>query len=155
VRVIDRASRRLVQEIADIGGDEVSGSVDKVVTVIDASFDGHPDLVVPGTSGGAGPNFMWNFYLFDPHTRRFVFDANLSSLVQPSIGKDGTISQASRNGCCQHEAHTYRYEQGRLVEVASSEDVLPPSGDWVILTEGRRVGAQMRYVVRRKAAAEY
>jgi hypothetical protein len=151
VRVRDRRSKRVVQEIQLSDAGPAHGTRSTAIRLIDANFDGHPDLIVPVSDGGAGPNYSWNFYLFDPQTGRYVFSEELSQLVQPAIGKDGTITSGERDGCCHHIGQTFRYVDGRLTEIASDEDVLPPSGEWVLLTEGRLVQGKMHYVVRRKS----
>lgn len=84
IDVMDTASGRRVQVLRDIdsdAGEEGSGTLQ----LVDANFDGHPDIEVPGFSGGAGPNSTSNVFLFDPGRGVFVHDATLSALPQLSI----------------------------------------------------------------------
>jgi hypothetical protein len=152
IEVLDRATGKRVQVIRDFDADPW-GESDTSLTPIDANFDGHLDLMIGGSSGGVGPNYTYNFFLFDPKTRRFVFDQVLSDL--PQIGFDERkklITSAHRNSCCSHSSETWRYEGRRLVEIANWDETLSVDGNWLVTTVGHLRNGKMRYRVTRRRA---
>lgn len=152
IEVLDRATGKRVQVIRDFYADPW-GESDTSLTLVDANFDGHPDLMIGGSSGGAGPNSTDNFFLFDPKSRRFVFDQALSDL--PQIGFDAhrkQVTSAHRNSCCSHSSETWRYEGGHLVEIANWDESLSADGAWLVTTIGHLRNGKMRYRVTRKRA---
>ncbi len=122
IEVIDRKTGRRTQVIRDFMSDPWGEPGADFLQLVDANFDGHPDIDIFGMSGGAGPNSTRNLFLFDAATRRFVFDETLSGLPQLHIDpRTRTIHSAQRGGCCNHSSETYRYIGGRLTLVASWE----------------------------------
>lgn len=111
------------------------GPSERLLTVVDANFDGHPDIMIGATDGGAGPNSSSAFYLFDPATQRFVYHDGLSMLTQVQIDpRRKTISSASRNSCCSHSSSTYRFIRGELLEIANLDESLSTDGKWTVTT---------------------
>lgn len=102
--------------------------------VVDANFDGLPDLTLALTMP-AGPNTPFQTWLFDPGTRRFV-DAPplLQEIAAPEYdAAHKTVVTSWRNGCCEHGVATYRWNGGTLEETASeTSSVLP------VLVNGKR-----------------
>ena len=137
VRIIDRRRASVVQEILNAGGMGVLRPADRLLSVVDANFDGHPDLVLAFADGGAGPNNTDHFYIFNPKTGRFEFDEQLSDMTQVQIHRNGTITSASRGGCCQHSSETYLYVRGALTQVASWDEAYTADGRWIVTTVGR------------------
>ena len=117
IQVIDIRTDKTIQTIVVDGYPEV-GEPEELLEVVDANFDGLPDISVPFMGGGAGPNNSINFYLFDQSKKRFVYQKKLSSLTQVSFNKNRTISSAYRNGCCDHIDETWRFN-GRQLTVIS------------------------------------
>lgn len=132
-RVIDRRTGEVVQE------ESVNSSASRedprhLIDVVDANFDGMPDILLPNADGGAGPNYTLNFHLYDKRLRRFVYDAELSELSQPEIRRNRTIVSSSRGGCCQHSSATYHFSKGELKLIAEWDQSLTPDGNWVVTT---------------------
>ena len=140
LRIIARKTGHVQQLIPLRIDDPNWGGYNNAVEVLDCNFDGFPDLVLLANRGGAGPNSTYNFYLFQPKTGHFVFNAALSELPQVSInGKTRTISSAFRNGCCGHSSEEYRIRNGRLTRTASYDEYCMSSDGLCTITEGHLV----------------
>jgi hypothetical protein len=156
IDILDATTGQRRQILRDIDAEPLSAGPD-VVQLVDANFDGWPDLSVPGYAGGAGPNATRNLYLFDPVAQAFVFEPTLSSLPQLDIDPaTRTLTSASRGGCCSHATETYRYVDGQLQQVASWEESLSPDGEHLQTTEGTLRNGTMKYRARtRKLPADW
>lgn len=153
IEVLDAVSGERRQVLRDFEADPISEAPD-LLQWVDANFDGFPDLLAPGLSGGAGPNSTTSVFLFDPQRQMFVYDAVLSGLPQLSINADArSISSASRGGCCSHASETYRYTAGRLQLVGSWEEALSADGEHVETTRGTLRNGRMHYRTTRTRAA--
>ncbi|WP_153012822.1 XAC2610-related protein [Pseudacidovorax intermedius] len=131
IEVRDASTGKRLQVFRDFYSESQEPSA-KALELVDANFDGHPDLSIFGSSGGAGPNSSTNFFLFNPTTREFAYDAALSDLTQISIDpKSKTIFSASRGSCCSHYSSTWRYIQGRLTEVGNWSEEYTADGRWI------------------------
>ncbi|WBS03685.1 hypothetical protein OU994_05105 [Pseudoduganella sp. SL102] len=144
IRIIDRKTGQAVQEIGGIDGMPCWGEAGNLVGIVDANFDGRPDITFQYADGGAGPNSNYHFYLFDPRSGRFEFDPVLSDLTQVGIGGDGTITSASRGGCCQHYSATYRYVGGKLLMVSEVDESLTTDGKWIETSTRRMVNGKWK-----------
>lgn len=145
IEVLDVTTGTRVQILRDFDADPIGGAGD-VLQRLDANFDGHPDILVPGMSGGAGPNSTDNVFLFDPASQTFVYDATLSGLPQLSINAaQRTVTSSARNGCCAHASETYRYRDGRLELVERWEEALSVDGESVETTRGVLRNGRMKY----------
>ncbi len=152
IEVRDASTGKRLQLIRDFSTEPVAGASD-LLQLVDANFDGWLDLQVPAWSGGAGPNDTRNFFLFDPASRRFVFDEALSALTQVSIdGASSTVTSASRGGCCSHSVETYRYIGNELELVGSEEESLSADGRYWLTTRGERLKGAMRYRTSKRRA---
>ncbi len=152
IEVLDQETGKRVQVIRDFDAETTFAS-EAALQLVDANFDGYVDIQIPGFSGGAGPNSTENFFLFDPVTKRFVFDAPLSELFQISINShDRTVTSAQRGSCCSHSSQTYRYVGKKLVLVASWDESLTADGEWVETTTGTLHKGRMRYRTTRTRA---
>ncbi|RZS31962.1 XAC2610-related protein [Corticibacter populi] len=157
IEVIDRPSGRRHQVLRDFGSDRGYGtdpqSQAHAVQLVDANFDGQPDLIVNGYSGGAGPNSTDNVFLYVPEQGRFVWDERLSGMTQLEIDPaTQTISTHARGGCCSHASETYRYIDGQLTLVRSWDESLV--GDEVVTTTGEFVNGVFEVREVREAAPE-
>lgn len=137
IRVFNRRSGALLQEIDVVDASENSQSPNEMVSVIDANFDGHPDFSVPFSDGGGGPNALDNYYLFNPSTGVFEISPELSTLSETFFNPNGKISFSYRSGCCADHGGTYRFIGGELKLVADWDSSLI-NGDW-IETKTRRM----------------
>lgn len=131
IRVVSRKTGQVVQELPIAGAEAIRRDADELVRVVDANFDGRPDLVITIMEAGAGPNYFHQYYLFDPRQGQFVADAELSQLTAPAVHPDGTITSSSRGGCCQFEIATYRYVHGKLVLVETMDEAMTADGKWI------------------------
>ena len=144
IRIIDRKTGKVVQQIDGIDAMPWWGGAGSLVGVVDANFDGRPDITFQYADGGAGPDSTYHFYLFNPRSGRFEFDPVLSDLTQVAIGRDGTITSASRGGCCQHYSATYRYFGGKLLMVAEEDERYTADGNWIVTSTNRMVNGKWK-----------
>ncbi len=151
IKVIDRKSGAMVQTIDAIDGLEVQLEPARFLRIDDANADGHPDISVLVNNGGAGPNSVRNFYLFNPATRQFVFHEGLSELSQVTVHPNGTITSAGRGGG-QHTASTYRFIRAKMVEVKRVDHTWSTDGRHVIVKTGTLRGEKMRFTSQRLRA---
>lgn len=152
IRDADTGTRR--QILRDFSADRIEGSAD-VLQLVDANFDGFPDLLIPGMSGGAGPNSTQNVFLFDPAHQRFVFDAALSGMSQLSIdAASRTVSTASRDGCCGYTSETYRYAGKALELIGSESSAMTGDGRYQEITRGTLRNGRMVYRTTRTRAEQ-
>lgn len=102
IRVVDGETGRVQQSIYDIyWTDAHLTSPKEFLSVVDANFDGYPDLVLRSSAGGAGPNDARSFFLYNPKAGKFKYDSQLSSLSQIHIDpEEKVITSASRGSCC-------------------------------------------------------
>lgn len=150
IEIIDRKSGVRTQVIRDFDSDPGFAAPADALRVVDANFDGYPDISIFGMSGGAGPNSTENFFLFDAARRRFVFDETLSGLPQIAIdSRTRSISSAQRNSCCSHSAQTYRYAGRTLTLVSTWDESLTADGKWLETTIGRVRDGKLHYQTRR------
>lgn len=122
---------RLTQELAT----ESQGSCEVFVpTVVDANFDGMPDLSI-ALAMPAGTDLPYQTWLFDPVTRRFK-DAprSLQDIASPEFDAEHkTVVSRWRSGCCEQGLTTYRWQGGELVESAKAVGTRLP-----LLLKGKR-----------------
>lgn len=144
IRVISRKTGLLVQEIQVIGALGTWSKPNEVVRIIDANFDGHPDIEIPFADGGAGPNFVNQYYLYDQKSKRFTLHEQLSNLIQPSIHPNGTVTSSARGGCCQHNSETYKFRNGKLVMIHQWDESYTADGKWIVTTEQKLVNGRWR-----------
>ncbi len=146
VRVISRQTGRVQQVIDSVAQDQNWDGYQTNISTPDCNFDGYPDLMFFAHNGGAGPNIGYNFYLYDPATRQFMYDADLSDLTQPEINpRTQTVSSSSRNSCCSHTSDDYRFINGQLTLVASHDETVSVSSlNVMVVTEGKLVEGKWR-----------
>ena len=141
LRVLARHTGR-VRQVLPLAVDEPTpGACWAALVVLDANFDGWPDLRVYASSAGGGANALYRFYLFEPRTGRFVFQAALSDLTDVALQpRTRTIASAFRNGCGQRSSAHYRFLRGHLTCTASHvEDCLEAPEGYCTVYEGRLV----------------
>jgi len=156
LRVIERKTGEVVQTVYDFPPiDEARGSAEDMLKLVDANFDGQPDISMPGFTGGAGPNYTRSIFLFNPRTGLFEVDEKLSELSQLVIDtKHRRILSAQRAGCCRHTSETYRYIGGKLTVVADWDESMTADGKWLETTVGKLVrGKMIRHTTRRRIPA--
>lgn len=143
IKVIDKKREQTVQVITGIGA-EITDTLNQCLHFVDANFDGYRDIVSAYADGGAGPNYVNIFYLFDPVAKRFVYDEGLSALPQVEVDTiNHVIRSAWRNGAGQHGAAEYRFIGGKMEQtyqwdqvwgmgyfVQETESTRQPDGAW-------------------------
>ncbi len=113
IKIINRKDGS-VQLLKDINA-YLRGPIDEVVQVQDCNFDIYSDFWIFAHTGGAGPNYGNNYYLYNPKTHQFAYNKQLSWLTQPFIDtKSKEITSEFRDGCCHHGGATYTFKNGRL-----------------------------------------
>jgi hypothetical protein len=151
LRIVDRKSGAVVQQIDAINGMEMRTEPQRFVRLVDANGDGHPDIELSYADGGAGPNNTSYYYLYDRKARQYRFHKKLSEMTQVSVNADGTITSGSRGGCCQHSSETYRFIRGRLTLLKTWQRTLTPD-DMVEVVTGTLRNGKMRYKTTRQKA---
>lgn len=142
IRVLDRRTGEPVQHM-DVGENQIVGEAEKLITLVDANGDGHPDLAMPASEGGSSVVQMNDIYLFDPATRKFRYHKDLSALVNPVYEKDGSIQTSySRTGFAGGE--TWRFRGSKLQRIAYGEVTTSVDGRLETSKECRLVRARMR-----------
>ncbi|MFP5390648.1 MAG: XAC2610-related protein [Gammaproteobacteria bacterium] len=142
LRIHDRRTGKLRQEFTRLDGGAVHGLPDQMVRMVDANFDGEPDIAL--AMDMASPNDRFNYYLYNPGTRRFVLEPTLSKLSLVKLNADHTITSYANGGCCHELEARYRYIDGRLTQVYSMETItLSPNR--VEVKKGKRVNGRMKY----------
>ena len=143
IKVVDKKGEQTVQVITGIGA-EITDTLNQCLHFVDANFDGYRDIVSAYADGGAGPNYVNIFYLFDPVAKRFVYDEGLSALPQVEVDTiNHVIRSAWRNGAGQHGAAEYRFIGGKMEQtyqwdqvwgmgyfVQETESTRQPDGAW-------------------------
>jgi len=147
LKIYDRRTAKLVQAFSNIDSGSPHVGANSLVTIVDANFDGQPDIMLAMDSGGAGPNNTASFYLYDPMGCRFVLDQKLSSLTQVRINRDRTISSFGRGGCCVYGEERYRYI-GNQLTLVFSQVTEASNAEKATVTTGRRINGKMKYVTR-------
>ncbi|MCO4862866.1 hypothetical protein MKD38_14355 [Cupriavidus sp. WGlv3] len=144
IEVLSRHGGHRLQVLRDFQSDGGYVLREEAIEVVDANFDGHPDIAIHGMSGGAGPNSTTNVFLYDPARRQFGFSRELSELTQLWIDpKTRTVHSAQRGSCCSHYSEVYRYVRGKLTLVFSKDEYA--NGEWVSITTGRLRDGKMHY----------
>lgn len=91
----------------------------QVIQIGDYNFDGYPDFMFLMQSGGAGPNYTNNFYLYNPQKGNFEYNDELSQLSQVEIDvKKRTISSNWRDGAAHHGGEKYTFINQQLTKTA-------------------------------------
>lgn len=91
----------------------------QVIQTGDYNFDGYPDFMFLMQSGGAGPNYTNNFYLYNPQKGNFEYNDELSQLSQVEIDvKKRTISSNWRDGAAHHGGAKYTFLNQQLTKTA-------------------------------------
>lgn len=95
-----------------------------IPSVVDANFDGFPDLMIP-VAEPAEPNTPQQTWLYDPGPRRFIGAPDiLQGITSPEFDrKYKTIVSHWRNGCCEHGVTTYRWKGNKLEETGTATSV--------------------------------
>lgn len=90
----------------------------EILVPVDANFDAYEDLETPIECGQG--NCVNGFYLYDPKTNRFVYNAFLSQLSFPRFNAiNKTVTSYWNSGAALWGHETYRYENGRYVPVGA------------------------------------
>lgn len=136
------SQNKLIQVIKNPG---LINDVTNVIEAVDVNFDGFLDLIVYAQSGGAGPNNSNNYYVFNPKTKKFIFNEMLSNLSQPRIdSKTKTVYAAWRDGAATHGSEKYKWINGKLVLIEYYEthylDEVNVEETHTFLKNGKMVG---------------
>ncbi len=88
------------------------------ITTPDANFDGYRDIQIQSFLGIS--NARYSFWLYNPVSKIFVYNAALGNLLNPAFNTSAqTIDSYTSDGCagaCYHD-ETLRWEQGNLVVI--------------------------------------
>lgn len=77
----------------------IGGSAEQYITSIDVNFDGYVDVGVFDSTGYAGVNNYYVFYIFNPKTKQFTTHPDLPALSSPNYGTTTqTIVSTYRSG---------------------------------------------------------
>ncbi len=125
---------------------------DDAIQVRDCNFDGYPDLEIFAHSGGAGPNFGNDYYLYNPEKQAFEYNEEFSALIQPEIDTiQKRIHSSWRSGAGNHGAEVYTVTNGNLDMLQRWERncILPSL--FCVWYEGKRIDGKWVETERRSA----
>lgn len=106
------------QMIMNIGA-SLNGALRNVVQVQDCNFDGYQDMMVFNQNGGAGPNYSYNFYLYNPKNGQFEYNEELSDLSQVQVDtKNKIITCDWRNGAADHGGEQYTFINHQFTKIS-------------------------------------
>ena len=103
-----------VEQSADWGMvSSESELTEKLLTLVDANFDGYQDLQILSNCGATG-NCSYDFFLYDPASHQFVHNEFLSNnLCSPDFDAEKKqISTHSNGSVADWENDTYQYKNG-------------------------------------------
>ncbi len=118
IRILDSASGKVLQEIGDVRGFYDAPSKDDQTVIVDANFDGHPDITLLET-GGDTHNYTQRFYLFNSRTKQFVLDPFLSKLSAVRVNQNQTLTSSMLVSERELIESHYRYQDGKLTLFSS------------------------------------
>lgn len=122
-----------------------------VLELVDLNFDGVKDLRLLSAKHGQGQT-IWQYWLFDPKTRRFVPNPQLDAALNPRPDTEGRAKTLSAywNGGAAGRVYwrrAYRWDEGRLVLIEETEQTaLPGRPDDFQKTVRRRHGTGLAVV---------
>lgn len=121
IKIIRKSTGKVLQVITDIDGETRDRIVD-ALHVQDVNFDGYPDLWADFALGGAGPNNLKIFYVYDPAKDQFIYQEGLSALPQIQIDSvHQRILSSWRASAGEHGAARYRFREDTLQQIYTWE----------------------------------
>lgn len=131
IKVYDKNGKK-IQTIRDAG---YLTSENHTIDMIDANFDGYEDMMIYSHDGGAGPNSGYNFYIYNPKSKRFEYNQILSELTQTQIdAKAKMIIAAWRNGAAEHGYEEYKWINGKLTMTKQAIDTYMQNDEIRVVT---------------------
>jgi hypothetical protein len=118
IELVDPESGRLAQTLGQDVPDILSQGTCKLFMPIleDMNFDGWPDLRIARFLPAA-PNVPYAAWLYDPASRKLVFNDDLSNIVEPSFdAKAKRVTSSARDSCCAYTTEVYAW-QGRSLRL--------------------------------------
>lgn len=113
----------------------------------DMNFDGYLDLKIASSQGSV--NAYYSCWLWDPKSRNFVLQEELSRLASPVFNPDvKTVYSFTHISAADSEEATYVWKDGRLWPVQIIERSYDPDGDRLIAREYRLDEQGKRRLVR-------
>lgn len=145
IKVVERKTGRRHQLINNPG--EVTWElkqIDNAIQLVDANFDGYPDIRIRAYTGGAGPNTADNIYLFNPVSQKFEINTEISELSQLEIdSRNKLIRTYWRAGAGVHGKAAYQVIRGKLKKVYYYEESYSAGDDDIInVTEEKLVNGK-------------
>lgn len=111
IKVYDKNGKK-IQTIRDAG---YLTNENHTIDMIDVNFDGYKDMMIYSHDGGAGPNSGYNFYIYHPKNKKYIYNETLSELTQTQVDiETKTIRSAWRNGAAEHGYEEYKWINGKL-----------------------------------------
>lgn len=111
IKVYDKNGKK-IQIIRDAG---YLTNENHTIDMIDVNFDGYEDMMIYSHDGGAGPNNGYNFYIYYPKSKKYIYNETLSELTQTQVDiETKTIRSAWRNGAAEHGYEEYKLINGKL-----------------------------------------
>ncbi|HWW04630.1 lysozyme inhibitor LprI family protein [Collimonas sp.] len=99
-----------------------------VINVGDFNFDGEEDFAIQNGNHGSYGGPSYDVYLKDQKRRTFVYNANLSELIDGSLGffqvdeARKRLTTFAKSGCCYHETTAYAVKDNMPVPVTRVVD---------------------------------
>jgi|GEM_PF-6045965 len=116
VKVISRKTGKTLQ-VDSACANLDNGPLDDMVSIQDCNFDGYPDFYFFNYMGNV--NSTYNFYLFNPKIKRFIYNDALSQLTDPWFDKeDKIIGTSYRGSASNHGSEEYTFTGDTLERVS-------------------------------------
>lgn len=94
--------------------------------VVDANFDGHPDLMLAKFLPAA-PNIPYQFWLYNPRTGLFDEATDMENVTSPQFDPAyKKVWSFWRSSCCEHGVTLWHWQGKALVEEATRSSYLLP-----------------------------
>jgi hypothetical protein len=150
IDILDNQSKKIVQTISLKDTDFIFIEPNQILSVDDYNFDGNPDISVPTSDGGIGPNNMNAFFVFTPKEQKYNLNEFLSKLPQPVLNKkDKYIESSFRDGCCSSNTERYKIQGNNFVKIYTKTENLTNDGKYIEISIGTLVKGHFKYKVKK------
>ena len=148
IDILNNQNKKIVQSIGLKDTDFVSMEPNQILNVDDYNFDGSPDISLPTSDGGIGPNNINAFFIFDPKEHKYNLNKFLSELSQPVLNKkEKYIESSFRDGCCSRYTERYKVQGNNFVKIYTKTENLTDDGKYIESSVGTLVKGHFKYKV--------
>lgn len=138
VDIIDKADNNKALQSIDFEKDQLTPqNSDYFVVLVDMNFDGYTDVRVLQSQGVQ--NIYYDAWLFDPATRKFVKNDELSELGDAGFNvSDKTVTSFESLSATDKLDRTFTFENGKLVEKTRIEQKFDSEKNEIVISTYER-----------------